>query len=35
MQEWLGIPVPAAAHAGDVDHMMSLVHWLMLALFVG
>jgi heme/copper-type cytochrome/quinol oxidase subunit 2 len=35
MQEWLGMPVPAAAHAGDVDQIMSLVHWLMLALFVG
>jgi cytochrome c oxidase subunit 2 len=35
MQEWLGLPVPAAAHAGDVDQIMSLVHWLMLALFVG
>jgi cytochrome c oxidase subunit II len=35
MQEWLGMPVPAAAHAGDVDQIMRLVHWLMLALFVG
>jgi cytochrome c oxidase subunit 2 len=35
MQEWLGLPVPAAAHAGDVDQIMSLVHWLMLVLFVG
>jgi cytochrome c oxidase subunit 2 len=35
MQEWLGMPVPAAAHAGDVDQIMSLVHWLMLVLFVG
>ena len=29
------MPVPAAAHAGDVDQIMSLVHWLMLVLFVG
>lgn len=29
------MPVPAAAHAGDVDQIMSLVHWLMLLLFVG
>lgn len=35
MQEWLGMPVPAAAHAGDVDQVMRLVHWLMLVLFVG
>jgi cytochrome c oxidase subunit II len=35
MQEWLGMPVPAAAHAGDVDRIMVLVHWLMLVLFVG
>ena len=35
MTEWLGMPVAAAAHAGDVDQIMSLVHWLMLVLFVG
>jgi cytochrome c oxidase subunit II len=35
MQDWLGMPVPAAAHAGDVDQIMRLVHWLMLVLFVG
>jgi cytochrome c oxidase subunit II len=35
MLEWLGLPVPASAHAGDVDEIMSLVHWLMLLLFVG
>jgi cytochrome c oxidase subunit 2 len=35
MVEWLGLPVPASAHAGDVDEIMSLVHWLMLLLFVG
>jgi cytochrome c oxidase subunit 2 len=35
MQQWLGMPVPAAAHAGDVDQVMTLVHWLMLVLFVG
>ena len=29
------MPVPAAAHAGDVDQIMRLVHWLMLVLFVG
>ena len=35
MQDWLGMPLPAAAHAGDVDLIMRLVHWLMLVLFVG
>ena len=35
MDQWLGLPVAAAAHAGDVDDIMSLVHWLMLVLFVG
>ena len=35
MLEWLGQPVAASAHAGQVDQIMSLVHWLMLALFVG
>jgi cytochrome c oxidase subunit II len=35
MQEWLGMPVAAAAHAGEVDQIMGLVHWLMLVLFVG
>src|SRR5687768_9891090 len=35
MLEWLGMPVAASAHAGQVDQIMVLVHWLMLALFVG
>ena len=35
MLEWLDLPVAASAHAGDVDRIMSLVHWLMLVLFVG
>jgi cytochrome c oxidase subunit II len=35
MLDWLGMPVAASAHAGDVDQIMVLVHWLMLALFVG
>jgi cytochrome c oxidase subunit II len=33
--EWLGQPVAASAHAGDVDRIMVLVHWLMAALFIG
>lgn len=35
MLEWLGMPVAASAHAGDIDRLMVLVHWLMLVLFVG
>ena len=35
MLEWLGMPVAGAAHAGEVDEVMVLVHWLMLVLFVG
>jgi len=35
MQEWLGLPVAASTHAGEIDQMIVIVHWLMLALFVG
>jgi cytochrome c oxidase subunit 2 len=35
MIEWLRMPAAASAHAGDVDQIMALVHWLMLVLFVG
>jgi cytochrome c oxidase subunit 2 len=35
MLNWLGMPPAAAAHAGEIDQMMVLVHWLMLVLFVG
>jgi cytochrome c oxidase subunit II len=35
MLGWLRMPVAASAHAGDVDQIMVLVHWLMLVLFVG
>ena len=35
MLEWLGLPVAGSAHAAEVDHIMVLVHWLMLVLFVG
>lgn len=35
MLEWLGLPAAGSAHAGDVDQLMALVHWLMLVLFVG
>jgi cytochrome c oxidase subunit 2 len=32
---WLGLPVAASAHGAEVDHIMVLVHWLMVVLFVG
>ena len=35
MLNLLGLPVAASAHAGDIDQMMVLVHWLMAILFVG
>jgi len=35
MLNYLGLPVQASAHAPDIDHMISLIHWLMLVLFVG
>jgi cytochrome c oxidase subunit 2 len=35
MLGYLGLPVAASAHAGEIDHMIVLVHWLMLVMFVG
>src|SRR5580704_597354 len=35
MLNYLGMPAAASAHAAEIDHMMVLVHWLMLVLFVG
>jgi cytochrome c oxidase subunit 2 len=35
MLEYLGLPVQASTHAPEIDHMIVLVHWLMLVLFVG
>ena len=35
MLAWLGQPVGASAHAAEIDRIMSLVHWLMLVMFVG
>jgi cytochrome c oxidase subunit 2 len=35
MLSWLGLPVQASTHAAELDHMTVLVHWLMLALFIG
>jgi cytochrome c oxidase subunit II len=31
----LWLPVQASTHAGEIDQMISLVHWLMAVLFVG
>ena len=33
--EWLGIPENFANHGGSVDHLIDVVHWFMLVLFVG
>ncbi len=35
MLNFLGMPAAASAHAGEIDQMLVLVHWLMLVLFVG
>jgi cytochrome c oxidase subunit 2 len=35
MLNYLGLPVAASEHAAEIDNMLSLVHWLMLLLFVG
>jgi cytochrome c oxidase subunit 2 len=35
MLNYLGLPVEASTHAGQIDQMIVLVHWLMLVLFVG
>ena len=35
MLEMLGLPVAASSHAGEIDQMIVLVHWLMAVLFVG
>lgn len=35
MLSFLGLPVQASTHAPEIDQMISLIHWLMLVLFVG
>lgn len=35
MQELLGLPLQASAHAAEIDRLIVIVHWLMLPLFVG
>ncbi len=34
MQELLGLPPQASAHAAEIDQMIALLHWLMASLFV-
>jgi len=35
MLNYLGLPIQASSHAGEIDEMLVLVHWLMVILFVG
>jgi cytochrome c oxidase subunit 2 len=35
MEQYLGLPPLASTHGGQIDHMIGIVHWLMLVLFVG
>ena len=35
MLNYLGLPIAASTHAGDIDQMIVLVHWLMFVMFVG
>jgi cytochrome c oxidase subunit 2 len=35
MLERLGLPIAASAHAGQLDGLLVIVHWMMLVLFVG
>src|SRR5262245_43749165 len=35
MLQWLGLPAAASAHAGEIDNMIVLIHWMMAVLFVG
>ena len=35
MEELLGLPAQASAHAAEIDQMIALLHWLMAILFVG
>jgi cytochrome c oxidase subunit 2 len=35
MLNYLGLPIAASTHAGEIDQMIVLVHWLMAIMFVG
>lgn len=34
MEKWLGLPAIASEHGARIDHVIGLVHWLMLVLFI-
>ena len=34
MEKFLGLPPLASAHGGQLDHLIGIVHWLMLSLFL-
>ncbi|HEV7516223.1 MAG TPA: hypothetical protein VGR07_07985 [Thermoanaerobaculia bacterium] len=35
MEKYLGLPINASTHGGQLDYLTGIVHWLMLVLFVG
>jgi len=35
MEQYLGLPPDGSAHGPAIDHLIGLLHWLMLALFIG
>src|SRR5687767_1303867 len=35
MRDWLGLPEVASAHGADIDHVIVLIHILMVIMFVG
>ncbi len=35
MREFLNLPVDGSAHGPAIDNMLAVIHWLMLALFIG
>jgi len=35
MEQFLGLPPDGSAHGPAIDHLIAIVHWLMLILFVG
>ncbi|MBI5396796.1 MAG: hypothetical protein HZA91_15990 [Verrucomicrobia bacterium] len=35
INHWLGLPPNASAQGPELDHMLELVHWLVVALFIG
>ncbi len=35
MKDWLYLPIDGSAHGAQIDNMIVVIHWLMLALFAG